>query len=59
MMMPFTVHAIYGNGAFWPVEPVDLPEKTPVEFGPRVLTEVAVPPPSMGEGLCRRKLRLW
>lgn len=49
-----TVHAIYENGVFRPVEPVDLPEQTPVEFEPRVLTEA--PPASqapMSEGLAR------
>ena len=32
-----TVHAIYENGVFRPVERVDLPDNTPVEFEPRVL----------------------
>ena len=35
--MSSTVHAIYENGVFRPVEPVDLPDNTPVEFEPRVL----------------------
>lgn len=30
-----TVHAIYENGVFRPVDPVDLPERTPVAFEPR------------------------
>jgi predicted DNA-binding antitoxin AbrB/MazE fold protein len=34
-----SVHAIFENGVFRPIEPVDLPEQTPVEFEPRVLTE--------------------
>ena len=34
-----TIHAIYGNGVFRPLEPVGLPEQTPVEFEPRVLAE--------------------
>lgn len=37
--MASTVHAIYENGVFRPLGPVDLPECTPVEFEPRVLTE--------------------
>jgi predicted DNA-binding antitoxin AbrB/MazE fold protein len=49
-----TIHAIYENGVFRPVEPVDLPEQTPVEFEPRVLTEAppSTPPP-MSEGLAK------
>jgi predicted DNA-binding antitoxin AbrB/MazE fold protein len=50
--MPSTIHAIYENGVFRPVEPVDLPERTPVEFEPRVLAKgPETPPPSMSEGL--------
>ena len=30
-----TVHAVFENGVFRPVEPVQLPEKTEVEFEPR------------------------
>ncbi len=30
--MSSIVHAVYENGVFRPVEPVDLPEHTPVEF---------------------------
>jgi predicted DNA-binding antitoxin AbrB/MazE fold protein len=37
--MAKTIHAIYANGVFHPIEPVDLPEQTPVEFEPRVLAE--------------------
>ena len=33
--MSSTVHAIFENGVFRPVEPVDLPDNTPVEFEPR------------------------
>jgi len=52
--MDSTVHAIYENGAFRPVEPVDLPEHTLVEFEPRVLTEgPQVPQPPMSEGLAK------
>ncbi len=43
-----TVHAIYENGVFRPTESVDLPEKTPVEFEPRVVT-----PPPMSPGLAK------
>jgi predicted DNA-binding antitoxin AbrB/MazE fold protein len=32
-----TVHAIYENGIFRPTEHVDLPDKTPVEFEPKVM----------------------
>jgi predicted DNA-binding antitoxin AbrB/MazE fold protein len=32
-----TVHAIYENGVFRPTQHVDLPEKTTVEFEPRVV----------------------
>lgn len=35
-----TVHAIYADGVFRPLEPVNLPEQTAVEFEPRVLAEV-------------------
>ncbi len=52
--MSSTVHAIYENGVFRPVEPVDLPDKTPVEFEPRVLTEPSqAPQPAMSEGLAQ------
>ena len=53
-VMSSTVHAIYENGVFRPLEPVDLPDSTPVEFEPRVLDEgPRVCPPSMNEGLAR------
>jgi len=32
-----TIHAIYENGVFRPTEPVSLPERTHVEFDPRVI----------------------
>jgi predicted DNA-binding antitoxin AbrB/MazE fold protein len=52
--MSSTVHAIYEKGVFRPVEPVDLPENTPVEFEPRVLTEAGeTDAPSMSEGLAK------
>ncbi len=52
--MTSTVHAIYEHGVFRPVEPVNLPDNTPVEFEPRVLTEApqgSAPP--MSEGLAK------
>ena len=48
-----TVHAIYENGVFRPVEPVDLPDKTPVEFEPRVVSDAPEAPPPMSEGLAK------
>jgi predicted DNA-binding antitoxin AbrB/MazE fold protein len=33
-----TIHAIYENGVFKPIEKVDLPEKSQVAFEPRVVT---------------------
>ena len=49
-----TVHAIYENGVFRPVEPVNLPEHTPVEFEPRILGEASrTSQASMGEGLAK------
>ncbi len=52
--MSSIVYAIYENGVFRPVKPVDLPDKTAVEFEPRVLSEVPRPPESsMSEGLAK------
>ena len=52
--MTKTVHAVYEKGVFRPVEPVDLPEQTPVEFEPRVLTEApATTQAPMSEGLAK------
>jgi len=52
--MTKTIHAIYANGVFHPIEPVDLPEQTPVEFEPRVLAEpLSIPQPPMSEGLAK------
>ncbi|HEY8747943.1 MAG TPA: antitoxin family protein [Tepidisphaeraceae bacterium] len=31
------VHAIFENGVFKPTDPVDLPERTKVEFEPKVV----------------------
>ena len=36
-----TVHAIFENGVFRPVQPVRLPEQTEVEFEPRVVAKHA------------------
>ncbi len=33
------VHAVYKNGVFHPMEPVELPENCHVEFEPRVVAE--------------------
>jgi predicted DNA-binding antitoxin AbrB/MazE fold protein len=33
-----TVHAIFENGVFRPTEHIDLPDKTPVEFEPKVVS---------------------
>jgi predicted DNA-binding antitoxin AbrB/MazE fold protein len=51
--MTSTVHAIFENGVFRPVEPVDLPEKTPVELEVRVPDEQQPPPAPMPEGLAK------
>lgn len=42
-----TIHAVYEQGVFRPLESVDLPEQTEVEFEPRAVTS----PKSEGEGL--------
>ena len=47
--MSRTIRAVYENGVFRPIEPVDLPEHTAVEFEPRIQDD---PPPSpMSAGL--------
>jgi predicted DNA-binding antitoxin AbrB/MazE fold protein len=52
--MTKTIHAIYANGVFRPVEPVDLPEQTPVEFDLRVLPQAHPPAQApMSEGLAK------
>jgi len=33
------IQAIFRDGAFWPVEPVELPEASHVELEPRLLQE--------------------
>jgi len=35
--MSKTIHAVFENGIFRPVEPVDLPDKVEVEFEPRLV----------------------
>jgi predicted DNA-binding antitoxin AbrB/MazE fold protein len=35
--MPRTIRAIHENGVFRPLEAVDLPESTVVEFEPRIM----------------------
>ena len=37
--MSNVIHAIFEDGVFRPIEPVDLPERTRVEFEPRVVDE--------------------
>ena len=44
-----TIHAIYANGVFQPLERVDLPEASEVEFEPRAV-QSARPEPE-GENL--------
>lgn len=44
-----TIHAIYEGGVFRPTEPVDLPEKCPVAFEPRVMSDSTAPSPAMAK----------
>ena len=44
-----TIHAVYENGVFRPVEPVDLPEHCEVEV--EVRKRAAQPAAAMSEGL--------
>ena len=37
--MSKTIHAVFENGVFRPVESVDLPEKSEVEFEPRLIAK--------------------
>jgi predicted DNA-binding antitoxin AbrB/MazE fold protein len=47
-----TITAVFENGVFRPLGPVQLPEHTRVEFEPKI--QVAVPAPEAGsEGLAR------
>ncbi len=34
-----TIRAVYENGVFRPMEPIDLPEKSVVEFEPRPVSD--------------------
>ena len=38
--MSKTIHAVFENGVFRPVESVDLPEKAEVEFEPRLVAKM-------------------
>jgi hypothetical protein len=38
------IHAIYENGVFKPREPVSLPERSEVEFEPRLVGQTEPPP---------------
>ena len=49
--MTKTIQAVYEDGVFRPIGPVDLPDQTAVEFEPRV--KAAPPSPGMTEGLAR------
>ncbi len=39
-----TIHAVFENGVFRPIESVDLPEKSEVEFEPRLVPKKDVWP---------------
>jgi len=39
-----TIHAIYENGVFRPVDSVDLPDNSVVEFDPRLVTSTGAWP---------------
>jgi predicted DNA-binding antitoxin AbrB/MazE fold protein len=51
--MTSILHAIYENGVFRPVEPVTLPENTPVELEVRVRGEKEPAGTPMPEGLAK------
>lgn len=42
--MSNVIHAIYEQGVFRPIGPVDLPDRTRVEFEPRVLPDASAAP---------------
>ncbi len=50
--MTTTVHAIFENGVFRPVEPISLPESTSVELEVRIPDEQRTESP-MSEGLAK------
>jgi len=39
-----TIHAVYESGVFRPLETVELPERTEVEFEPRPIAKTEIPP---------------
>ena len=47
-----TITAVYENGVFRPLEPVELPEHTRVEFEPKIQVPDAAPA-SVPDGLAR------
>ena len=51
--MTSIVHAIYENGVFRPVEPVELPDNTPVELELRIRREEEPAQTPMSEGLAK------
>ncbi len=51
--MTSIVHAVYENGVFRPLEPVDLPNNTPVELDLRISSEQGTVPASMPEALAK------
>ena len=51
MLMSKTIHAVSENGVFRPINPVDLPEHTAVEFEPRVKDSMT--PSPVSEGLAK------
>ena len=52
-----TIHAVYVNGVFRPTEPVDLPDKTRVEFEARVIEESADAPAEGETHILRASLK--
>ena len=44
-----TIHAVYEQGVFRPHETIELPERTEVEFEPKVVGEKPSPTGSMDE----------
>ena len=50
--MTTTIHAIFENGVFRPVEPISLPESTSVELEVRIPDEQRAESP-MSEGLAK------
>lgn len=49
--MTKTIHAIYENGVFRPIEPVNLPDQTAVEIELRIEEGTEIAP--MSEGLAK------